>query len=154
MLWIMAPNMSAGADAFMHFHNGGGWSSSTLSTLVGQLPSMFIWLGSDAVTHLAEEVEDAARIVPQSMVRSYLLNAPLTFFLVLTYGFNSGSLVHEVDMHNSVPFLYVFQRAVRSAAATTGFAVVVLVLLAMITTTAIASTSRLTIAFARDGGLP
>lgn len=138
----------------MHFHNGGGWPSTTLSVLVGQLPSMFIWLGSDAVTHLAEEVEDAARLVPQSMVRSYLLNAPLTFLLVLTYGFNCGSLIHEVDFRISYPFLYVFRHAVRSTAITTGLAVVVLALLAMITTTAIASTSRLTIAFARDRGLP
>ncbi|KXL46460.1 MAG: hypothetical protein FE78DRAFT_70127, partial [Acidomyces sp. 'richmondensis'] len=153
-LWVMAPSASAGVNAFMHFHNGGGWPSTTLSVLVGQLPSMFIWLGSDAVTHLAEEVEDAARLVPQSMVRSYLLNAPLTFLLVLTYGFNCGSLIHEVDFRISYPFLYVFRHAVRSTAITTGLAVVVLALLAMITTTAIASTSRLTIAFARDRGLP
>ena len=41
--------------------------------LVGQISCVFVTLGSDALAHLGEDVEDAAIVVPQGMVWSYLL---------------------------------------------------------------------------------
>ena len=62
------------AEVFVNFRDHTGtWPSTGLSALVGQISCMFVTLGSDAVAHLAEEVEDAAIVVPQGMVWSYIL---------------------------------------------------------------------------------
>lgn len=66
MLWVLAPPSSP-HTVFLHPINGGHWPSTTLSVLVGQVSMIFTTLGSDSVAHLAEEVEDAALVVPQSM---------------------------------------------------------------------------------------
>lgn len=144
-LWVLAPKTAA-VDVFVRFTSSGGWPSPRMSVLVGQVSSIFVCLGSDSVAHLAEEVEDAALLVPQAMIWSYLVNAPLAFILVLTLCFNLGSV--EAALKSSSMFVWIFQNATQSVPATTCFTVVMLVLLAFVTVSAVASTSRQTFAFA------
>ena len=103
---------------------------------------------------MAEEVEEAGLVVPRSMVWTFLLNVPFTFGLLITYLFCIGDVASALASPTGYPFVYVFQNATGSAAATTGMTVVVFLLLMMITISTMASTSRQTFAFARDGGLP
>lgn len=54
------------ASVFLSFIDHGGknrWPSTALSVFVGQLSSIFVVLGSDAMAYIAEEVEDAEVIV-------------------------------------------------------------------------------------------
>lgn len=117
-LWVMvSPKMSA-AEVFVHFKDHTHtWPSTGVSVLVGQITCMFTTFGSDAVAHLAEEVEDAAVVVPQGMVWSYLLvclskafcslhladdidkqqSVPLTFIMMITYCFNIGSVDEAIN---------------------------------------------------------
>lgn len=77
-LWVMVSPKSSAAEVFVHFRDHTGtWPSTGLSVLVGQISCMFVTLGSDAVAHLAEEVEDAAIVVPQGMMWSYILVSEL-----------------------------------------------------------------------------
>lgn len=103
---------------------------------------------------MAEEVEDAGRVVPRSMVWSFILNIPFTFGMVISYLFCMVSLEDALDDPTGYPFIYVFRQATGSRGGTTGMTVVILFLLIMITISAMASTSRQTFAFARDNGLP
>ena len=145
-LWVLAPTKSA-ADVFFNFKDhGGGWPSTALAVLVGQVSCMFVTIGSDSVAHISEEVEDAAYIVPQAMIWSYILNAPLAFILLVTYCFNIGSV--DEALRSAYPFVYVFQNAFQSSRATSAFTIIILILLAMITISALASTSRQAFAFA------
>ncbi|KAI7321608.1 amino acid transporter [Hortaea werneckii] len=151
MLWILAPT-STPQEAFFTFTNQGGWPSTALSLLIGQVPMIFTTLGSDSVTHLAEEVENAAVVVPQAMLWSYLVNAPLALIMALTIIFNIGPVENAIQ--STYPFVYMFETALQNTQATSAFTIIMLVLLAMVTVSVIASTSRQMFAFARDNGLP
>lgn len=73
-LWVIVSPKSSWSDVFVNFRDyTGTWPSTGLSVMVGQISCMFVTLGSDAVAHLAEEVEDAAIVVPQGMMWSYIL---------------------------------------------------------------------------------
>ncbi|OAQ74176.1 amino acid transporter [Pochonia chlamydosporia 170] len=153
-LLVLAPKQSA-SEVFTHFtDNGAGWPSLPLTVMVGQVSSMFVVLGSDSVAHMAEEIKDAGVVVPRSMVWSFLINVPFTFGLLIAYLFCIGNVEEALASKTGFPFMYVFQNATKSISATTGLTIVVLVLLTMITISALASTSRQTFAFARDKGLP
>ena len=102
MLWVLAPKAST-EEVFFQFRNGGDWPCASVSIMVGQISAIFITLGSDSVAHIAEEVEDAARIVPHSMVCAYVLNAPLTLIMLITICFNLGSV--ELALESGYPFV-------------------------------------------------
>ena len=114
---------------------------------------MFVVLGSDSVAHMSEEIKDAAIIIPKSMVWSFVLNTPFPFGLLITYLFCIGNLEDAIASPTGFPFVYVYQNALGTVGSTTAVVVVILTLL-MITISSLASTSRQTFAFARDGGLP
>lgn len=111
--------------------------------LTGQKSSIFVWLGGDCVAHLAEEVENAAQVVPYSIVAGYLINGPLGFILAVTIAFCFGPV--ENASQSEWPFVWLFHRALGSAVATTAHVVVVLVLLATILLSVRAVTSRMTL---------
>ncbi|KAK4495085.1 hypothetical protein PRZ48_013412 [Zasmidium cellare] len=154
VILVLAPKTGP-KEVFLTFtDNGSGWPSIGWATLVGQLSAMFSVLGSDSVAHMAEEVEDAGRVVPRSMVWSFILNIPFTFGMVISYLFCMDSIGDALEDPTGYPFIYVFRQATSSRGGTTGMTVVILFLLIMITISAMASTSRQTFAFARDNGLP
>ena len=55
-----------------------GYAMDLLSVIVADE-----FLESDSVAHMAEEVKDAATIVPRSMIWSYLLYVPFTLGMVI-----------------------------------------------------------------------
>lgn len=73
-LWVMVSPKSSAREVFVNFRDfTGTWTTTGLSALVGQVTGVFINSRSDALAHLAEEVEDAAVVVPKGMVWSYVL---------------------------------------------------------------------------------
>jgi choline transport protein len=154
VILVLAPK-TTDEKVFLTFtDNGSGWPTVAWATLVGQVSSMFSVLGSDSVAHMAEEVEEAGRIVPRSMIWSFVLNIPFTFCMVISYLYCIMSLDDALSDPTGYPFIYVFRQATGSNSGTTGMTVVILLLLIMITISSMASTSRQTFAFARDHGLP
>ncbi|KAF2096693.1 putative amino acid transporter [Rhizodiscina lignyota] len=155
VLLVMTTPKQTGSEVFTSFtDNGAGWPNTGLATLVGQVSCLFVVLGSDSVAHMAEEVSEASITVPRAMIWSYLLNVPFTFGLLLTYLFCIGNVSDAVSSPTGFPFIYVFQNATNSVSSTTGMTVVILILLVIITISAMASTARQSFAFARDHGLP
>lgn len=72
-LWVMVSPKMPAAEVFVHFRDHTGtWPNIGTSVLVGQISNIFTTCRSDAVAHLAEEVEDAAIAVPRAMVWSYI----------------------------------------------------------------------------------
>lgn len=91
-LLIMVPKPSA-AEVFLHFtQTDGTWPDTRLALFVGQVSNLFVMLGSDRVAHLAEEIKDAGVVLPQSMLWSYYVNAPLTLLMVVVYCFSITSV--------------------------------------------------------------
>lgn len=111
-LWVLVTPKNSAWEALGHFVDNGkyitppvSWPSSGLSVLVGQASSIvsreqltrhrdspapdtfkFIVLGTDAATHIAEEIEGADVVVPQCMVWSFFANMPLTVITLFTFG--------------------------------------------------------------------
>lgn len=80
-LWVMVTPKMPASEVFLRFtDHTHTWPNTGLSVLVGQITCMFTTFGSDAVAHLAEEVEDAAIVVPR------------TYF---TYNHSMGYASHE-----------------------------------------------------------
>jgi len=145
-LWVMAPTSSATTVFLTFTDNGGDWPNFGLSALVGQVSCVFATIGSDSVLHISEEVEDAAVIVPQAMVWSYLCSLPMSFLIIPAWCFNIVSVQEVVQSTSSL--VWVLNTTLRNPAACSAFSAVVMVLLSMVTVSTIASTSRQTLAFA------
>lgn len=144
-LWVLAPKRSA-TDVFLHFtDNGGDWPTIQLSVLVGQLPSIFTWLGSEATSHIAEEIEEPDTVLPRCMVWSYFINAPGTLLVLLTYAFNISNL--DEVMSDVVPLVSLLRSAFLSKEVTTGLVTVLLLLVFMVAISTMVLTSRHLFAF-------
>src|SRR5271170_2728490 len=110
-------------------------------------------LGSDAPAHMAEEVKDAGRNVPNAMVWSYVLNGILAMILLVTYLFALPNVTDALNDPTYFPFIYVFKQAMP----TSGVNVLTIIILILVIAANIdynASTARQTFAFARDKGFP
>lgn len=143
---IMAPKPSA-ADVFLHFtQTDGEWPKTSIALFVGQVSNLFVMLGSDGVAHLAEEIEDAGMVLPQSMLWSYYVNAPLTLLMTAVYCFSIASIPRILE--SPMPFVIVFQDTFVESDATIASTGVVLVLLIVVAVSSLAATSRQIFAFA------
>lgn len=151
-LWVMAPHQSAKA-VFTDFSNFGGWSSTGLALMVGQITAIYSLLGSDATAHMAEEVRDAGRYVPISLFWSYVGNGIMAIILLVTYLFSIKDVEEALAHPTTYPFLYVFETAV-SRSGVNALTIIVLILVIAANVSFNASTARQTFAFARDNGLP
>ncbi|KAB8343108.1 hypothetical protein FH972_022701 [Carpinus fangiana] len=157
VLWTLAPRAPA-REVFLTFSDNNlpdmTWPTMGLALMVGQVSAMFTVQASDSVAHMSEEIKDASKVAPRSMIWAYCLNVPFAFGILLTFLFTVGDLTNALDLEVAAfPFIYGLQQATNTAGVT-GLTFVMLLLLYMITISCMASTSRQTFAFARDNGLP
>ncbi|EHY58649.1 hypothetical protein HRR83_007371 [Exophiala dermatitidis] len=152
VLWVMAPRNSAEV-AFTQFTNNGGWSTMGLALMVGQISVIYGSLCSDCTAHMAEEVKDAGRNVPNAMFWAYVSNGILGFILVITYNFTMTDVDSALDDPTGYPFIWLFKQAV-SLRGVNALTIIILILVIASNISFNASTSRQTFAFARDHGLP
>lgn len=153
VLWVTSPRGNA-HEVLFTFTNGGGWSSPAVATLVGVITAWSSLLGYDSAVHMTENVQDASRTIPYSLMVSYVGNAALAFIAAVTLIFCAGNIQDDLANPNLLPFIVIFHNSTKSKAATilmtlplqlTGYS-------AMISQTATAS--RQLWSFARDGGIP
>ncbi|KAK6438287.1 hypothetical protein LTR95_005511 [Oleoguttula sp. CCFEE 5521] len=93
-LWVLAPRSPA-SEVFTTFNNDGGWSSKGVAVMIclgGVVPSL---AGYDCAVHadqdkMAEEIEDASKTLPQSIVSGVALNGIMGLIMVITVCFTIG----------------------------------------------------------------
>lgn len=109
-------------EVFGTFVNGGGWSSNSLSFLVGSIGSMYSFGGVDSAAHLAEEVRNASRIVPASMMATVFINGLAGFGMLLAMLFCMGSLDDVIQEYvaGGLPFASIFVTATGSTTGAIG----------------------------------
>lgn len=103
---------------------------------------------------MSDEVKDAERKIPQSMVLSVLINGVQTFILVIVLLLCIGDPVAALNTPTGYPVIEILRQATGSKA---GATILILMLswnglVALFSS--LASVSRLTWAFAKDRGLP
>jgi choline transport protein len=103
---------------------------------------------------MSDEVKDAERKIPQSMVLSVLINGAQAFILVVVLLLCIGDPVAALNSPTGYPVIEILRQATGS---NTGATVLMLMLCwngLVALFSSLASVSRLTWAFARDRGLP
>jgi choline transport protein len=152
-LWVLAPKQSA-SKVFGTFQDGGGWGSVGTACIVGQISPIFSFIGPDAGTHMSEEIRDASRIVPRSMIATAVLNGILGLVMTITYCFCITDLAAVLASPTGYPFIAVFYNATGSKGATTAMTLIIVILLIAAGVSILATASRQAFAFARDEGMP
>jgi choline transport protein len=162
-LVVLAPRSPA-KEVFFTFNSGNydqsgsrPWSSNGLACLVGVIGPTVSLLGSDAATHMSEELQDASYTLPRAMIATGIFNGTLGFAMLVAFCFCLGdvSKLQNTPVANmGFPFIQVFANATDSICGATVMTSILIVLSSFCCITNIATASRQLFAFARDQGLP
>ncbi|TWU77416.1 hypothetical protein ED733_006469 [Metarhizium rileyi] len=151
-LWVLSPRTSS-REVWATFHDR-GWGSAGLSSLVGIIASVLPLLGADASVHMAEEVQDAGRTLPKTIMWSVNSNAFMGWLTIITLCYCITDLDEVLQTPNVYPFIQVFYNATQSLPATNAMTCIIIIMATFSCVTIMASASRQMFAFARDEGLP
>ncbi|KAK4554102.1 hypothetical protein LTR86_008943 [Recurvomyces mirabilis] len=151
IFWVMAPRNSA-SDVFGTFTNGNEWPNPGFGILTAQISVLFLLIGSDGAAHLSEEIQDASVTVPRGIMGSYLLGAVTGFIVLVTFCFAFHP--DALDSPTGFPFIQVYVDTTGSVRGAQVLTAVLILLIFLGGANFMASASRQTFAFARDGGLP
>ncbi|KAK5080003.1 hypothetical protein LTS08_008914 [Lithohypha guttulata] len=152
-LWVMGPQGQP-REVLLTFTNNGGWSSTGLSSMVGLLAPIAVLIGYDCSAHMAEEIKDAARTLPNAIMASVGLNATLAFIMSVTLIFTLGDVESVLSGVTGYPFIQIFFNATQSYVATNVLTAIVIIMLTGCCVSELAAASRQVWSFARDQGLP
>ncbi|KAK3112776.1 hypothetical protein LTR53_010592 [Teratosphaeriaceae sp. CCFEE 6253] len=153
VLVVLAPHSTA-TFVFTGSANGGGWASDGVSWCIGLLTVVYCFVGFDGAIHLSEEVKDAATTVPKVILLTIVINGVLAFAFLIALLFCIGDISEVLSTPTGYPIIAIFLSATGSRAAATAMEVGLIVIAFASGFALLASVSRLTFAFARDGGLP
>lgn len=92
-LWAVAP-MGDAAAVLTTFADRGWWGGNDAgaSTLVGITACILPLIGADAAVHISEEVRDASRAVPLSMMWTSVLNGAMGWVTIITLCFSVATM--------------------------------------------------------------
>ncbi|KAJ1332069.1 choline transport protein [Microdochium nivale] len=152
-LWVLAPRAEA-AVVFTEFTDGGGWGSVGTSVLVGMLAGALPLLGADAAVHMSEELRDASRTLPKTMILSTVINGAMGWIMIITFCMCLGSLEDILATPTGQPFMQVFLNATQNPSSAIAMSCLVTILTMFCNITMVATASRQLFAFARDQGVP
>lgn len=127
-IWVSAPRATH-SQVWLEFGNNGGWSSLSLSILVGSLTGISNQVGVDTAAHMAEEVKDAAVAVPRAMITVYLINMCLIFPAVLTICYHIPDVDAALADTTTYPAIYVLRQSMSNT-----WIIVLLVIIALLNT--------------------
>lgn len=176
-LWVLAPMVDA-KTVFTTFSDNGGWGSLGGSSLVGITASLMPLLGADAAVHMSEEVHNASRSIPQSMLWTTFANGGMAWIMAITlcfavaamdleevlgsetgYPFSMSQILasHLVSSPLANPYLLivsVFLNATGSVSGASAMISWIIVMAAFCNLSIVATASRQLFAFARDVAVP
>ena len=154
-LVYFAPHNDA-RTVFTTFVNEGGWSSQTLSFLVGFPLVASSFLGGDSAVHMSEEIQGAAIVVPRALLFTVFINGSLAFAMITALMFCLTDLPSALGAAETMfyPFLQIAYSALGSRVGACLMAGIILVLAIAGSVSVYASASRMLWSFSRDKGLP
>ena len=152
-LVYLSPHRSA-SSTFTDFENNSGWENNAVSWCIGLLTVVYPFLGFEGVCHISEEAQNAALTVPWSMVISMIINGALGFGFLIGLLFSVTDFEGALKSPTKSPLVEILYQALQSKSAATAIVGLFIVVAICTELGMVASTSRLTWAFARDNGLP
>ncbi|PSS15140.1 hypothetical protein M430DRAFT_142583 [Amorphotheca resinae ATCC 22711] len=152
-LVLLAPRSTADF-VFTAFLNEAGWKSDGVSWCVGLITVTFCFMGFDGAVHMSEEVRNSSIVIPKMLVQTILINGSLAFIFAIVILFTIGNIDQALSTSTGYPIIEVFYQATGSKKAATLMLISIIIVGVAGSMGVVASVSRLTWAFARDGGLP
>ncbi|KAF2266927.1 amino acid transporter-like protein [Lojkania enalia] len=154
VLAYLAPKQPA-SFVFENFFNGGEFSTMGQSVLAGAVPIMLGFAGSDAGSHIAEEIKNAPKVIPLAMIINivgfFLLGYSM---IILTLFSTSIEEVFNLGAEFSFPIIPIFIKVTNSLPATVALISMIIFIGLCGTWGLQATASRMLWAFAREGGVP
>ncbi|KAJ5155143.1 amino acid permease [Penicillium capsulatum] len=123
-------------ELFSQFSNGGGFPTQGLA-----------WF-------MAEEVENASRVIPLVTMLTVGINGCLGFGILLAILFCDGNIQEALDSSTGYPFMWMFHQATNSIPGSLAMCAVVIVNFCCSLVGMLAATSRQLWSFSRDKGTP
>lgn len=158
-------------EVFREFLNGGGFPTQGLSWFVGISGCVFSFAGGDSVVHvsdplymlqgvtaesfqMAEEISNAAVIIPRAIMLSVLINGILGFAMLIAVLFCMGNIEDILNSSTGYPFIEIFYQATGSTAGAVLMCTIILIIAIFGVIGILAVTSRQLWSFARDRAVP
>lgn len=170
VLACASPDFASGDFVYREFVNETGWPDGIawlLGLLQGELQlfqrthqqctdkSGGLGLtGFDAVAHMIEEIPNASIEGPKIMIYCVAIGIVTGFIFLSCLLFVSGGNIEEIIASPLGPLLYILHHATQSRAGSVCLLMIPLICLLFATTSIMTTSSRMTYAFARDGGVP
>ena len=137
---------------FLERQVSSGWTNTYVTWNLGMLTCVWSFTGFDGAVHMSEEVRKAKQAVPRATFWSIALNGVLAYAMVIAILTSMGSM--DEILNSGFPVATIILRITDSVAATTAMVTGLFIISFCVSIASIASVSRLTWAWARDGGLP
>ncbi|CZR69002.1 related to HNM1-Choline permease [Phialocephala subalpina] len=155
VLSCSSPNYSSAEFVFTEFLNETGWPDG-IAWLLGLLQAGLGLTGFDAVAHMIEEIPNPAVEGPKIMIACVSIGIFTGFIFLMVLLFVAGQIDGPDGIIESAagPLLQIFYNATGSKAGAICLLIFPLVCLLFATISIMTTSSRMTYAFARDGGLP
>ncbi|KAF2838116.1 amino acid transporter [Patellaria atrata CBS 101060] len=129
-----------------------GWNNSFLSFNVGLLTGIWSFTGFDGTLHMSEETRKAKQAVPRATFWTIAVNGLLAYSMTIIILMTMGTI--EDALTANFPMVPILLGVTGSKKATTALVTGLWLISFCVNLASIASVSRLTWAWARDGGLP
>ncbi|SMQ47354.1 unnamed protein product [Zymoseptoria tritici ST99CH_3D7] len=152
LLACASPNYSSGQFVYREFLNETGWPDG-LAWMLGLLQGSLALTGFDAVAHMIEEIPNAVIEGPKIMIYCVLIGLGTGFVFLSVLLFVAGDIT-EVIASTAGPLNQILFNATNSLAGTVCLLIIPSICLLFATISIMTTSSRMTYAFARDGGLP
>ncbi|ORY34978.1 amino acid permease-domain-containing protein [Naematelia encephala] len=147
-----SPNFQSGDFVFRTYINETGWNDG-VAWILGLLQSSFGLTGYDAVSHMVEEMPNPSRNAPRVMIAAVCIGAASSFVFLICLLFG----ISDVDSVNSSAagaLLESMYQATGSRAGAVCLQMFPVIAMAFTAQALLTASSRMSFAFARDGGLP
>lgn len=152
VLWGTAPTRHSANFVFLEGSAYSGWNSRYVSWNLGLLTPIWGFVGFDGAIHMSEEVKNSRQAVPRAIFWTIALNGIMAYAVTLTILYCMGPM--EDVLSSPYPIFTILQNCTGSLAVATAMTCGLLLISLSATLGSVTSVSRLTWAWARDGGLP
>ncbi|EMC92243.1 hypothetical protein BAUCODRAFT_78321 [Baudoinia panamericana UAMH 10762] len=152
ILATASPTYNSGDFVYRLFINETGWPGG-VAWLLGLLQGGLGLTGYDATAHMVEEIPNASAEAPRIMIYCVAIGTFTGFIFLSCLLFVAGD-AQQVIESPAGPLGYILYNATKSRAGTVCLLIFPLVCLLFAAISIMTTSSRMTYAFARDGGLP
>lgn len=153
VLACASPDFASAEFVFTEFVNTTGWPDG-ISWLLGLLQGGFGITGYDAVAHMIEEIPNASVQGPKIMIYCVCIGTCTGFLFLMVLLFVSGGDANSIIESASGPLVYILNKATGSRAGAVCLLMFPLICILFAEIAIMTTSSRMSYAFARDGGLP